>query len=1835
MSLLSVAQGESAYNVASNLDTAETEFTRKVGSTASNISYGTFTQSSDSLTGNASYIFGSNAHVVYAGLGTNGGFNNFIQEFVFKKSTKPASGSTHNLSAIPASSGTSTSPISIDSNGYLTAVVRGGSTSNTLTNSTDLCDGKWHHVVVSYIDGTNGFRLYIDGTLITSTDTTGNASWFSTWNIGSRLATDLTTADSYFDGKIDFAALYTGATYTTTGMDSFVANHLATFSNRVLAVPALTASGLAVQPAITTTRSVNYAASPATASATFPAAIQSARDGFTLLDTYLHSLSLEQWYSFDSYKNILNAGSGGQSSWIFYGNSDNDITSGIQGSGALRFTGSSNDGYIAAINNAPISSEITDGDFSLGFWIKKTNIDNGANIVAYTLSGDGLAIQWNSSGGITTNVHLSNQDHTISSSTDITDGNWHYVAVRMSGTTLQMWIDNVSIGTNTVNHDWSALTSSQFGGNNIATISEKMYLSQYYVAPASVVTTTEMTNIWNYGQATVQASAAMAMPKFSRDNALNEYVLAKSPLLYFKMDESGTPLNSGSLSANMSITGSNYTSDISSPNYKAYSFPNRDTQITGSWTAASGTFSNYNRQTLLMYAKYGSGIQMGMGAASSFGGTLGQGLALQGLANGTLRLRVNDASGFDTLSTSASFADGNYHMIVCVKDNGTMKIYVDGIERASMSSAAINLTDIGQVAIGGIPGAVPAASSRTLFIDEFAVFNTAFSAQDAFEAYQKVALVQDTTATALMVQPSASLGFGPVINPGVGYATALLPEPTQQDTINNLATPITATAMFQMPNFAATKNFNYTATPMTATAAGQDPGVSAGGIVVAGHMDASATFAPAYPRLIDNYNAPVMVANAEMVQPGLATTLGALIKPQSLNASAQLPLPPAYYTVTDDRWYQRLLLVDYQSNDFNGTTTFFNTSSDIVRGGGYGGWNATDQRNVFNSFYGYNLTDSPLPVAYANSYDPQNRKALRIRNIALVVTDGYANSGANWTFETYIKTTKKNQILFVGKQNGDTANAQSQDFNAAWRLRDGKISLNNEKSLRSGFPNSTDLASFTGFKDIADGQWHHIIVQYRQNGEDKYAPRTQVFIDGELDIQRYGYTAYAIHQIGFNSPDVNAYSDFETSAISINQGSFVLERETHLNYYAAVGIIPVEAPVATASATLTLGNKGRGNRGRALMLYFWPTFKLDDPKYLPYTRFMSGQAGLGFTTHDQGTYGIDPDTFYPIATQTGNSANQFYDWDIWPCPVTNYPSGDTYIGDTHPILKDGIFGETDKGLSYINPVTANERYLNLQEDLKDLSQFDMICFRNYPDDPSERDTYGTTAKGVADPYFNILDKTLFENFLVSLRDAVDSGISLFVTNPQLAVDMGFIDTYHQVTALQGVGSDNGDYTPVKLNDPLATGLPVLNIDYIVGGARGNAYEDYYRNNYHQVVNTIPGLTDDPAYIWKDEVYYKPDGLEYGELDRVWSHIEYNPGLQPGDKFLISSMINAYDYYAVPINAIKAGKVITKFADTYMHGTVERVNPYRNYATTIAVEPGTVVAGKQIGAKVFISFTDNVGNQQSPVASYLNPGSNTPIENRLVELKSDYWIDYAYSTGSINDIDRDYYKSLPQNIDRVYPNGGIIYNALKYWTLNGQDLLGTTSAFGDNADIGTDTADSVKKGKAVARTRAGIRRKNTVSTSSQPSYTIVSSWAFKLLSVPIPSINTRALWWLSERLAYETLPQRPLALQADAFMPQPVVTGYKIASVNAQSAVASATIVETDLRSGTLSINSAPLPLTATAALVQLGLSINPGVATASARITTNFSTVTSKDDDIVLYVMHEDPILYIREDAIK
>jgi hypothetical protein len=1711
--------------------------------------------------------------------------------------------------------------------------------------SSPIDDGKWHHVVYTY--NTTNVKLYLDGSLVGTTSTASlppsfNYDESSKKSIGSGYTgLSQTTRGVYFKGRIDEFAAYDYELTAQNILDNYNAGASVTFATDVL--------GTASATSVTPTWSVECVglASPMTAAAASGDHYASNYDNVNGIQKIISDIGPETWFKFDyvtdfstitpSY--ITNYGSGGAITFTGGGYADvNQIGPAQEPSIQLEIGTTSN--YLTTTSSALFTTEISDSNFSIGIWFKvPTGIDTSEKqIFAYNgPTNSPLSLKINNKKAVFA-IQTSHTTYTHTETNDITENVWHLAVMKfdLAATTIKYYLDGTEVYSETaVQGNRATPTTFSLGkqsGNGTDTGSKRLILAHYFVDTYSDVTPTVITNLYNAGTRQNQAKGVMRQPILKFSNQFDDFVDSLSPIQKLGLNETtGTVIeNTGSnVNTSFSLVGSNYTrgTSVLTKNRYGYNFTNKNTYVAGQYATATNSYAD-NTQTISIYAKIGTVSGADFQAVALYGlggGIFGIGLSLVASASGpglAIIPTSNPANNAYIWAGTQYF--GDYHLYTMRRNGTEVKLFIDGKQVGStLTYSAYNFTDSGYVAIGGGETVWFAQSPATVnkFVDEFAAFDYALTDQQIFDMWQKIEIDRGS-ASSLFVDPAYSAGFGPTVSVDPMTASADTVMPTESQEIAPAIEHMEAFGVFLHPNYGGNVviDVNYGHTAFTADAYFHMPGFSIGEINSVVHMEATSLMV--HPISIAGGSIsvnPGIALDATLVMPGIVTIKGALVKPQTLNANAFAPLPPAYFTIADDLWYQRLVAIDQKSPSVGGNITFFNTSDNIYVAGGYNGWNATSS---------YNQVTSPLPAAYGGYFDAQNRKALNFRNITL--TTGYSGLGSgdvDFTFEVMIKTTKSNQVLFVG-ENENSSNFQRTGV----ILKDGKLALTYSKDRREGKISNSDALYFTGFKNIADGEWHHIIIQNRQTGVDRTQPRIQFWVDGQLDIQRYGTEMYLINQIGYNSTEANSYSDFTLSVAALNGSSMVEENEINLNYLAAINVIPVKAPVATATATATPDNKGRGNRGRALMLYFWPTQNSAIGYYSPSSaRPTFNPVGNNFHNFDQAGYGTDPDTFYQLTTYTTNGANKFYDWDIWPVSVVGLESGDTWVGESHPILKDGIFKSgTDRGTVYVDPVTDNERYLNLMTDLKDLSQFDMICFRNYPDQSNEQDIYGTNAKGVVDEYFNLLDKNLFADFLKSLREAVDTGISLFITNPQLAVDMGFIDTYHLVSDLDGAGNEGGSdpYVPIKLNDPLNTGTEILNIDYTT--TDGDEYLDAYRNNYHEVVNTLTDLTDDASFIWTDEIRYDVDGSEYGELDRWWSHIEYSDGLQVGDKFLISTAPTyGQSYFATPINAVRAGKVITKFADTYRHGLIERVNPYRNYATAIAVEPGTVVAGKQIGAKVFISFTDVVGQQQ--YGSQTEAG--TSIEQRTVSLKSDYWINYAYDAGIITVDERDSYLADPRNLDNQYPNGGPEYEALKYWTLNGVDIIGAASPFGDNAELTTDTSEQFVKRKTTGRTRRS-KRKSIASTGALPSFTILWGWTYPNISVPIPSINTRGLWWLSERLEYgDDLPQRPEAFNADGFMPQPTITGFKTATVNAQAAVAVGAMVETNLRSANVVIGT--LPLTATASFPERGTIIGAEVATAEARLPQDIRTTTLESDQVVLYLVHVDPILYLREEIIK
>mgnify|MGYP007090462660 CR=1 FL=1 len=314
----------------------------------------------------------------------------------------------------------------------------------------------------------------------------------------------------------------------------------------------------------------------------------------------------------------------------------------------------------------------------------------------------------------------------------------------------------------------------------------------------------------------------------------------------------------------------------------------------------------------------------------------------------------------------------------------------------------------------------------------------------------------------------------------------------------------------------------------------------------------------------------------------------------------------------------------------------------------------------------------------------------------------------------------------------------------------------------------------------------------------------------------------------------------------------------------------------TAIADITPNTKGAGNKARALLLYWWPV-----------TREFGTDS---IVSNDRGQYGLDDVPTFDKSVYTYDYENEipqeYYGWDIFPVSVTGY-AGDLG-GNKSPFIKDTAL---QSGGLYINPITSAPRYLDVANDI-DLSAFDAIFFRNFPDQSEERDSY--IREEFSDQYFNLKEKELYNDFIASLRAATDTGISLFITNSQLAIDLGIIEGYEQVPDLS---SGSGDpYAPTVMPSG-------ANLSESLG-----LFEDMHRNNRVRVVNTIDGLTNEAGYIWQDWAYFRGgvgEGADpfSGEPNRPFISLLNKPnGLQVGDTFVISDATWQASYFeAVPFN----------------------------------------------------------------------------------------------------------------------------------------------------------------------------------------------------------------------------------------------------------------------------------------------------------------------------------------------
>lgn len=1066
-------------------------------------------------------------------------------------------------------------------------------------------------------------------------------------------------------------------------------------------------------------------------------------------------------------------------------------------------------------------------------------------------------------------------------------------------------------------------------------------------------------------------------------------------------------------------------------------------------------------------------------------------------------------------------------------------------------------------------------------------------------------------ATADIVHPVISIEISNEYTSGTLDASAEAVQPTFSATVGYTSDHLEADARMGLsdPIIYAEGTATLSADPMTADALFHDPQTQIGEENTVASMDGSALFVD--PTLIINefVDAMVTTASVEMVDPTIGGELLGTIFATPMTASAFSPLPPAYIDLTQDEWFNRLYALDAQSSIIDtlgqhiGVLKFFTestniTTSTVVAGNGYDEGVGVTGLSAISYL---NSVTTPTPLGIVGEFDPYERKAVNLRNISLAwqniqtgSSDVRSSTDRGFTTELFMKTTKANQILFYGTRASATTTSFDHSFIG---LNNGKIYIKTPSTAALTISATTVINTtpiIETSKNVADGQWHHILIQ---NGYDN---RTQIWIDGNLEIQRYGYFYPRPLAIGYNSDNANLSSDFLVSGFSSNAGQFILERDIDLNYYAAIKYQPIFAEPMTASIA-SGDHRAGGNRRRALMLYWW-----------------EASARNQFArVSDNGRYGVYDYETFDNALDTNVETQQYYGWDVFSVNV----QGDIRSN----IVKPGAYGTGIGG--FRDPITDNRRYIDVMNDL-DLSQFDAIFFRNYPDQTPELDA--NTRNEAVDPLLGIIENDIYEKFLEDLRKAVDTGISLYVTNTQLAVDLGIVDRIEEFRDLQE--SNGGAYAQ-----------ELTGINYGTSGRQG--YKDTHTPaSFMKVINTIPGLTDHATYIWKDAAYWdNDDTVDFGGADRPFEKFDYREnGLIVGDIIKVSDTNEYYQprtyLQAVPLANVKAGKAITTYAPTYKNGTNEIPNPYANYALHVAVEPGDILKGTQCGGKIFVNFTEKFpgasANLASPTYGY------EAKEFGQVDLVTDYWINAAYEMGKIDLNTKNTYLNASYNLNRQLEAAELAGNAALidqlnkkiYWSFHPDYILAQRNANVSNivvqsGSIGNESVSN--RSQNVVNPQTG----QAVSWRQEVFFTFKYSRQYPTMTIEIPSMAIRGFWWLAERVVPVGLVERPVAGTASATMQMPQVSADKEIAYNAQAMVALAnSVFPTNYTSNDVSVGS--LPFAAQATMVNLTTRIAAATMTASA-LNIEPGILTSSTDEIVLYLHHVDPILYLREEIIK
>lgn len=276
------------------------------------------------------------------------------------------------------------------------------------------------------------------------------------------------------------------------------------------------------------------------------------------------------------------------SSWSLLGNAPTyqSNVGPIGGAGSWKFTNNVGTATACRIQAPGLASRHNDEDYSSGIWVKFNQLPTGSgsadvvfHLVPNPTNNIGYGFGLSGSSHPTDPSKLSIQAETspkFASSITINTTDWYYVAIRRVDNEVKWYVNGSLIHTLTVTGTGTA-SNVNFGNATTNSIQD-FNISNYYVATSSVITETQIAEIWTAGS-TLPASVNYSADPMTASNAV--FV---DPIISGQAIISKTPATASALMTEPTIiiTSNDYTKITTSiivsaeflPNFAVYASQN-------------------------------------------------------------------------------------------------------------------------------------------------------------------------------------------------------------------------------------------------------------------------------------------------------------------------------------------------------------------------------------------------------------------------------------------------------------------------------------------------------------------------------------------------------------------------------------------------------------------------------------------------------------------------------------------------------------------------------------------------------------------------------------------------------------------------------------------------------------------------------------------------------------------------------------------------------------------------------------------------------------------------------------------------------------------------------------------------------------------------------------------------------------------------------------------------------------------------------------------------------------------------------------------------------------